>query len=135
MGLLGGFLRIFPISAAGSSHSFGWRFFSLLCAGSSPSRLFGEYNLDFSTKLSNTLSITLSAIDDAHIQKPTEQNKVLMDALANNGVHHPLVWKKLLDRYADKEKLFRDMGDGFTIEMCLNLVTSIYLPEDSPPES
>ncbi|SJL15292.1 uncharacterized protein ARMOST_18785 [Armillaria ostoyae] len=32
-----------------------------------PSRLFREYNLDFSRKLSNTLSITLSAIDDAHI--------------------------------------------------------------------
>ncbi|SJL19031.1 uncharacterized protein ARMOST_22638 [Armillaria ostoyae] len=99
-----------------------------------PSRLFGEHNLDFSRKLSNTLSITLSAIDDAHIQKPTEQKQVVMDALADNGVHHPLVWKKLLDRYADKEKLFHDTGDIFTIKMCLNLVTSIYLRKDSPQE-
>ncbi len=75
-----------------------------------PSGLFGEHNLDFSRKLSNTLSITLSSIDDAHIQKPTQQNQVLMSALADNGVHHPLVWEKLLDRYADKEKLFHDTG-------------------------
>ncbi|KAK0226805.1 hypothetical protein EDD85DRAFT_795126 [Armillaria nabsnona] len=100
-----------------------------------PSRLFGEHNLDFSRKLSNILSITLSAIDDVHIQKPKEQNQVVMDALADNDVHHPLVWEKLLDHYVDKEKLFCDAGDGFTIEMCLNLVTSIYLPQDSPPES
>ncbi|PBK62046.1 hypothetical protein ARMSODRAFT_1025174 [Armillaria solidipes] len=99
-----------------------------------PSGLFGEHNLEFSRKLSNTLLITLSAIDDAHIQKPTEQNQVVMDALADNGVHHPLVWKKLLDRYADKEKLFHDTGDIFTIKMCLNLVTSIYLRKDSPQE-
>ncbi len=100
-----------------------------------PSGLFGEHNLDFSKKLSKTLSITLSSIDDAHIQKPTEQNQVVMDALADNGVHHPLIWKKLLDRYVDKEQMFHDAGDVFTIEMCLNLVTSIYLPEDSPSES
>ncbi len=56
-----------------------------------PSRLFGEDNLDFSKKLSNTLSITLSSIDDAHIQKPTEQNQVFMDALTDNGLHHPVV--------------------------------------------
>ncbi len=54
-----------------------------------PSRLFEEHNLDFSRKLSNTLSITLSSIDDKHIQKPTEQNQVLMDALADNGIHYP----------------------------------------------
>ncbi|PBK79562.1 hypothetical protein ARMGADRAFT_1093042 [Armillaria gallica] len=100
-----------------------------------PSRLFEEHNLDFSRKLSNNLSITLSSIDDAHIQKPKEQNPVVMDALADNDVHHPVVWKKLSDRYVDKETFLRDMWDVFTIEMCFNLVTSIYLPEDSPPES
>ncbi len=99
-----------------------------------PSGLFGEHNLDFSKRLSNTFLVTLSSIDDAHIQKPT-QNQVIMDALADNGVHHPLVWAKLLDCYADKEKLIHGAGHGFTIEMCLNLVTSIYLPKDSPPES
>ncbi|PBK86025.1 hypothetical protein ARMGADRAFT_1035990 [Armillaria gallica] len=57
-----------------------------------------------------------------------------MDALADNGVHHPLIWKKLLGHYVDKEKMFHDLWDVFTIEMCLNLVTSIYLPEDIPPE-
>ncbi|KAK0226833.1 hypothetical protein EDD85DRAFT_891038, partial [Armillaria nabsnona] len=100
-----------------------------------PSRLFGEHHLDFSRKLSNTLLITLSSIDDERIQKPAEQNQVFMDALADNGVHHPLVWKKLLDLYGVNEELFHDWGDAFTIEMCLNLVTRIYLPEDSPPES
>ncbi len=99
----------------------------------SPSRHFGNHCMDFSRKLSNTLSITLSSIDDVHIQKPTEQ--VVIDFLADNDVHHPLVWKKLLDRYVVKEKLFHDWGDVFTIEMCLNLVTSIYLPEDSPPDT
>ncbi len=99
-----------------------------------PSGLLGEHNLDFSKMLSNTLSITLSSIDDAHIQKPTERNQVVMDALADNGVHHPLIWKKLLGHYVDKEKMFHDVRDVLTIEMCLNLVTSIYLPEDIPPE-
>ncbi|KAK0486775.1 hypothetical protein EDD18DRAFT_1360433 [Armillaria luteobubalina] len=100
-----------------------------------PSGPFGEHDLDFSKTLSNTLSITLSAIDDAHIQKPREPNQVIMDALANNYVHHTLVWEKLLDHYIDKEKLIHSFGDRFTIEMCLNLVTSIYLPEDSPLET
>ncbi len=100
-----------------------------------PSRLFGEHHLDFSRKLSNALLITLSSIDDEPIQKPTEQNHVVMDALADNGVHHPLVWKKLLDLYEVNEELCHDWGDAFTIEMCLNLVTRIYLPEDSPSES
>ncbi len=44
------------------------------------------------------------------------------------------MWKKLLDRYVDKGRLFHDAWDVFTIEMCLNLVTSIYLPKDSPQE-
>ncbi len=99
-----------------------------------PSGLFGEHNLDFSRKLSNTLSITLSTIDDAHIQEPMEQKLVFMDALAENSVHHPLVWKKLLGHYVDKGRLFHDARDIFTIEMCLNLVTSIYIPKDSPQE-
>ncbi len=34
-----------------------------------------------------------------------------------------------------KKSCFMTRGDVFTIEMCLNLVTSIYLPQDSPPES
>ncbi|KAK0481217.1 hypothetical protein EDD18DRAFT_1203662, partial [Armillaria luteobubalina] len=67
--------------------------------------------------------------------KPTGQNQVAMDALADNNVHHPVVWKTLLDRYVDKETFFRSLWDIFTIEMCLNLVTSIYLPEDRPHES
>ncbi len=99
-----------------------------------PSRLFGEHNLDFSRKLSNTLSITLSSVDDAHIQKPTEQRQVVMRALAENSVHHPLVWKKLLGCYVDNGRLFYDARDIFTIEMCLKLVTSIYIPNDSPQE-
>ncbi len=57
-----------------------------------------------------------------------------MDALAENSVHHPLVWKKLLGCYVDKGRLFHDARDVFTIEMCLNLVESIYLPKDSPQE-
>ncbi len=100
-----------------------------------PSRLFGEHNLDFSRKLSNTLSRTLFVIDDARIQKPTELKQVLMDALADNGIHHPLVWEKLLDRYVDEDMLFHDLWDVFTIKMCLNLVTGIYLPHHSLPES
>ncbi|KAK0209905.1 hypothetical protein IW262DRAFT_1468213 [Armillaria fumosa] len=100
-----------------------------------PSRLFGEHNMDFSKKLSNTLSITLSTIDDAHIQKPREHNQVIIDALADNEVHHPIVWEKLLDHYVDKVKLIDNVGDSLTIEMCLNLVTSIYLPKDSPPKT
>ncbi len=64
-----------------------------------------------------------------------EQKQVIIDALAENGVHHLLVWKKILYCYVDKEKLSHDPADVVTIEMCLNLVTGIYLPEDSPPES
>ncbi len=75
-----------------------------------PSGLFGEHYLDFSKKLSNTLSITLSSIDDAHIQKPRDQNQVVMDALADNGVHHPLVWKKLLAVMSTKEGCFMTRG-------------------------
>ncbi|SJL15291.1 uncharacterized protein ARMOST_18784 [Armillaria ostoyae] len=58
-----------------------------------------------------------------------------MDALADNGIHYPLMWKKLLGRYVGKGMLFHDVRDIFTIEICLNLVTSIYLPQHSPPES
>ncbi|KAK0190190.1 hypothetical protein F5146DRAFT_1139775 [Armillaria mellea] len=100
-----------------------------------PSGLFGEHNLDFSRKLSNTLLLTLSSIDDAQIQKLAEQNQLLMDALTDDRIHHPLVWKKILHRYVVNEELFHDWGDAFTIEMCLNLVTSMYLLEDSPSES
>ncbi|KAK0471447.1 hypothetical protein IW261DRAFT_894345 [Armillaria novae-zelandiae] len=99
-----------------------------------PSRVFGEHDLDFSRKLSNTLSMTLSAIDDAHIQKPVGQNQLIMDVFADNSVHHPLIWERLLGRYVDKENLINTIGeDGFTIGMCLNLVTSIYPSEDSSP--
>ncbi|KAK0471459.1 hypothetical protein IW261DRAFT_1597270 [Armillaria novae-zelandiae] len=95
-----------------------------------PSRLFGEHDLDFSSKLSNTLSITLSAIDDAHILKPGEQNQVLIDAFAANTVHHPLIWDNLLYRHVDKERLMHKVEDGLTIEECINLVTDIYSPKD-----
>ncbi len=68
-----------------------------------PSGIFGEHNLDFSKKLSNTLSITLSSINDAHIQKPVDQKQVVINALlADRDVHHPVVWKNILDRYLDK---------------------------------
>ncbi|PBK85910.1 hypothetical protein ARMGADRAFT_1086945 [Armillaria gallica] len=99
------------------------------------SGIFGEHNLDFSKKLSNMLSITLSSINNAHNQKPVDQKQVIINALlADRDVHHPVVWKNLLDHHLDKEKLFHDMGNTLTIKMCLSLVKSIYLLELSPPE-
>ncbi len=79
--------------------------------------------------------IGMSSIVDAHIQKPMEQKQVVMHTLAENSVHHPLVWQKFLGCFVDKGRLFHDMRDIFTIGMCLNLVTSIYLPHNSPPDS
>ncbi|KAK0468546.1 hypothetical protein IW261DRAFT_1426370 [Armillaria novae-zelandiae] len=100
-----------------------------------PSGIFGEHNLDFSKKLSNTLSITLCSMEDSHFQQPIDQKEVAINTLpADRGLHHPAVWKKLLDRHVTKEQLFQDRWDALTIDMCLSMVKAIYLPECYPPE-
>lgn len=100
------------------------------------------HKLDFSKELSNTLSITLFFIDDTHVRKPAAWDQdhgihrpVIMDALVDNNVHHLVIWNKLLERYVDKEKFLPYLWDSFTIEICLSLVTSIYLPKESPHKS
>ncbi|KAK0482929.1 hypothetical protein EDD18DRAFT_1112446 [Armillaria luteobubalina] len=83
-----------------------------------PSIFFGEHNLDFSKKLSSILSITLSAIDDAHVQKPMEQTQVVLDTLVNNDLHHPLVWKRVLECDTVQKRLFDDPENFLTDEPC-----------------
>ncbi|KAK0494290.1 hypothetical protein EDD18DRAFT_365480 [Armillaria luteobubalina] len=101
-----------------------------------PSGIFGEHNLDFSKKLSNTLSITLSSMEDSYFQKPIDQKEVaIYSLLADRNLHHPVVWKKLLDRGVAKEQLFHDRWDVLTIDMCFSMVKSIYLPDCHPPTS
>ncbi|KAK0201312.1 hypothetical protein DFS33DRAFT_1508199, partial [Desarmillaria ectypa] len=71
-----------------------------------PSELFREHNLDFSTTdISDSLLITLSSIEDTHIEKPTHlalQKEVAMNALADYSFHHPVVWDHLLLRAVDQ---------------------------------
>ncbi|KAK0201319.1 hypothetical protein DFS33DRAFT_1124874 [Desarmillaria ectypa] len=104
-----------------------------------PFVLFREHNLDFSTTdISDTLLITLSPMEDPHIQKPKNlpsQNQVAINALACTDLQHPFVWKNLLDHDTVKEGLFHDMRDFPTIQMCLGLAKNIYFPEMSPSTS
>ncbi|SJL15587.1 uncharacterized protein ARMOST_19088 [Armillaria ostoyae] len=114
-----------------------------------PFGLFGEHDLDFSRKdISDTLSTTLSSLDDLHIRMPTgldSQKKVVMNALTDNHIHHPDVWKSLFN-HASEQGLFHWEQSSFdllrqthkcsvsgnsdlTIDMCLSLVTTIYFPK------
>ncbi len=93
------------------------------------SGLFGKYNLDFSNERSKNLSITLSSIDE-HIQKPADQ--VITNALADNGVHHPLVWKNLLDCDTIDNGLFHRYPGLLTDEICDRLLINIYSPPNTP---
>ncbi len=114
-----------------------------------PFGLFGEHDLDFSRKdISDTLSTTLSSLDDLHIRMPVgldSQTKVAMNALADNHFHHPDVWKSIFNRASQQGLFYREQSSfdllrrtpkysasgnsDLTIEMCLSLVTTIYLPE------
>ncbi len=101
-----------------------------------PSRLFRSHDLDFLTEdISEALSITLSCIDDAHIQKPTDQMQFVRNALAKSDVHHPLVWKNLLDCDTVRKGLFDDPGNFLTDEMLHVLITYIYPPSNNPSVS
>ncbi len=101
-----------------------------------PSGLFGEHDLDFLTKdISDTLSITLSSIDDPRIRKPMKQTQVVLDALTNNSLHHPLVWKNILDCHTVQKRLFDNPGNFLTDEMCRRFLIEIYSRSDTPSAS
>ncbi len=106
------------------------------------SGIFGEHNLDFSMKdFSNTLSTTLSChsrLHDSRIQIPaslSSQKKVAMNALADNRLHHPAVWRELYNWACDQGLFYSSRIDrfclssfnpDFTSEMFLSLIRSIY---------
>ncbi|SJL18878.1 uncharacterized protein ARMOST_22480 [Armillaria ostoyae] len=101
-----------------------------------PTGLFEEHDLDFLTKdISDTLLITLSSIDDPHIRKPKKQMQVVLDALTNNGLHHPLVWKNVLDCSTVQKRLFDNPGNFLTDEMCRRLLIEIYSRSNTPSAS
>ncbi|KAK0442501.1 uncharacterized protein EV420DRAFT_1649666 [Desarmillaria tabescens] len=102
-----------------------------------PSGLFREHHLDFSTTdISDALLITLSSIEDTHINKPTHlalEKEVAMNALADYSYHHPVVWDHLLIRAVD-QGLFIEKSDDtvFTMETCLDLVKFLSIPDRNP---
>ncbi|PBK80386.1 hypothetical protein ARMGADRAFT_1040116 [Armillaria gallica] len=84
-----------------------------------PSRLFQAHDLDFLTEdISEALSITLPCIDDAHIQKPTDQMQFVRNALAKI-----------------RKGLFDDPENFLTDEMRHILITNIYSPSNNPSVS
>ncbi|KAK0226877.1 hypothetical protein EDD85DRAFT_976157 [Armillaria nabsnona] len=98
-----------------------------------PSRLFRAHDLDFLTEdISEALSITLSCIDDAHIQKPTDQMQFVRNALAKSDLHHPLVWKNFLDCDTVKKGVLDEPGKFLTAELSNILLTHIYSPSNNP---
>ncbi len=115
------------------NRSSGWKFcFLNYAARVHPDA--SERIIWISRRHSNNLSRTLSSIDEEYIQKPTDQKQVIMKALADNGVHHPLVWKSLLDWYTIiHEGLFHSYPESIlTDEMCDRLLTNIYFPSNAP---
>ncbi|PBK86000.1 hypothetical protein ARMGADRAFT_1087030 [Armillaria gallica] len=77
-----------------------------------PFGLFGEHDLDFSRKdISDTLSTTLSSLDDLHIRMPVgmdSQKKVAMNALSDNRFHHPDVWKSIFNCASEQGLFYRE---------------------------
>ncbi|SJL18880.1 uncharacterized protein ARMOST_22482 [Armillaria ostoyae] len=99
---------------------------------------FGGYDLDFSNKYIHFdgLSITLSSLEATHILKPIHlpsRKQIAMNALAHNDVHHPVVRKSLFLRALD-EGLFSRTSDALlNVDMCFNLVASLFLTERASP--
>ncbi len=111
-----------------------------------PSGLFGKHDLDFSRMaMSDTLSITLCSLNDPHIQKPKHlgsDSKIAAKALGDSVLHHPDVWNSLIHQWSSdstQTTMSSHMTDIFINideltpetdpDMCLNLITAIYFPE------
>lgn len=106
------------------------------------SGIFEDHDLDFSMKdFSDTMSTTLSShncLHDSRIRisvSLSSQKKVAMNALADNRLHHPAVWRQLYNWACDQGLFYSSRIDrfdlssfnpDFTSEMFLSLVRSIY---------
>ncbi|KAK0481045.1 hypothetical protein EDD18DRAFT_1113163 [Armillaria luteobubalina] len=101
---------------------------------------FGGYDLDLSNKFIyfEGLSTTLSSLEATHIRKPIHlpsQKQVAMNALAHNVVHHPVVWKSLFPRAVEQGLFSRASDTVLNVDMCFNLVASLFLTERASPAS
>ncbi len=101
---------------------------------------FGGYDLDLSNKYIyfDGLSTTLSSLEATHIRKPIHlpsQKQVAMNALAHNDVHHPVVWKSLFLRAVEQGLFNRTSDTVLNVDMCFNLVASLFLTERASPAS
>ncbi len=110
-----------------------------------PSGIFGEHDLDFSIKkrhFSDTFLTTLSALKDPHIVKPLDPwygGEISMASFTDNPFHHPAVWRKIYTRPSSRGPFHSHVGGSdvqsfnpdFTSEVFLNLVTSVYFPNEN----
>ncbi len=144
MGILGSFPRTFLILSAGLSHSSGSTAYSILYAGCSRPESRGTWP-DFSIKkrhFSDTFLTTLSALKDPHIVKPLDPwygGEISMASFTDNPFHHPAVWRKIYTRPSSRGPFHSHVGGSdvqsfnpdFTSEVFLNLVTSVYFPNEN----